>query len=404
MTAPNLTRRHALHLGLVAAAAVMGRPLLAADAPADADLLTPFTLNFYGQVAAGNQDNVFFSPLSIAEAFGMLQAGARGPTADELAKALGVPQERMPQTMAAINAILTEDQGPVTLSLANAIWVLRNYPLRPEFTQAVAKYSAAGFNCDFTARPDAERQRINQWVTEKTSGRILDLLPPDSVTTLTRLVLTNAIYFKADWARRFTEELTRDGDFTLASGERVKAKLMSQRLQGCGFFEDEWTTVVEMPYAGERLAMMGILPRTGTIADLEKLLTAQRLGEITRMLRGAEVAVTLPRFKLDTSCNLIPVFKKLGVQRAFTAGQADLSGITSSAEARDLYVTGAFHKAFVEVNEKGTEAAAATGIVVGVRSVAPRMNEFRGDRPFVFLIRDRKTGQILFMGRLMNPA
>lgn len=370
--------------------------------------LTPFALNLFGRMSSKDAGaNVFFSPLSIVEAVGMLQAGAKTETDGEIAAALGIAQEQLPGVIAQINEILLAKDRPYTVSLANAVWVDQNYRIKPEFAATLSgKYAAGGENCNFTSEPDKERQRINSWVSEKTRDKIKDLLPANSITPLTRLVLTNAIYFSAAWAKPFDAKLTKEDKFTLDSGQRmVSAQFMNAQLNAASLFQDESVQAIDLPYKGETASMLILLPRGITSAELARKLTAERLAGITAGLKPSPVALTLPKFKLETTYDLIPSLKAAGISRAFDPSQADFTGISESARSQGLHVSTAVHKAFIDVNEERTEAAGATGLAMTLTAI--RVDPpvvFKADHPFLFAIRDRKTGELLFMGRVSDPS
>lgn len=370
--------------------------------------LTPFALSLYGQMAGANAGaNVFFSPLSIIEAVGMLQAGAKAETAAEIAAAMGIAQEQLPGVIASINDILFGKDRPYTVSLANAVWVDQNYRVKPDFTATLSsKYAASGENCNFTSEPDKERQRINAWVSEKTRDKINDLLPANSITSLTKLVLTNAIYFNAAWARPFDANLTKEDNFTLDSEQRmVPAQFMNAQLSAASLFQDDSVQAIDLPYRGDSASMLILLPRGISSAEFGKKLTMDRLSRITSGLKPATVALTLPKFKLESSYDLIASLKATGIRRAFDANQADFTGISDSAKLQGLHVSTAVHKAFIDVNEERTEAAGATGIAMTLRAARPETPVvFKADHPFLFAIRDRKSGELLFMGRVSDPS
>ena len=252
------------------------------------------------------------------------------------------------------------------------------------------------------AQAEAASRTINQWVESQTNGKIKDLIPPGSLNALTRLVLTNAVYFKGDWVQPFQKRNTQEEDFTVSAQEKVKVPLMHQQTK-MGYVGEKTFQVLELPYAGRELSMVVLLPKKADgLPQLEKAITVDKLSSLMSKLNVREVNAYLPKFKLETSFGLNPTLEAMGMKRAFSR-EADFSGI-SSAEA--LYISAVLHKAYVDVNEEGTEAAAATGVLMkGHAARRPQpVPVFRADHPFLFLIRDTREGSVLFMGRLTNPS
>ncbi len=349
------------------------------------------------------EDNIFFSPFSITSAFSMLYEGARGKTAEEIAKVFHFPTsgDVRRQGFSALYREMNKPGKKYELSLANALWVQSGYSFLKEYISVIRKYyGGKATNVDFRGDPEGSRQVINKWVEEKTREKIKDLLPKGSVTSLTRLVITNAIYFKGLWVFPFDKRKTTDADFKITPGKSVKVKMMSlPRPQRFNYAETDDLQILEMPYEGEELSMLVLLPKDYSIEKLEKSLNWENLDRWRGMLQSREVTVYFPRFKMERKYAMVDDLMKMGMKSAFDPAKADLSGLTGK---RDLYVTSVYHQAYVEVNEEGTEAAGATGIVVGRTAVEKRII-FRADHPFIFLIQDRKTGNILFIGRVHNP-
>jgi serpin B len=289
------------------------------------------------------------------------------------------------------------------LSTANALWAQKGCPWKPEYQKLVATdYGAGLFDVDFRSAPEEARGTINTWVEKETREQIKDLLPQGTITRDTRLVLTNAIYFKGSWQDPFKKEATKDLPFTTTGGKTIEAPLM-YRMGGFHYAETDSYQVLDLPYTGRRLTMTVILPRTTDgLPAVEKELSAEKLTTTLKSLRmERQVQVHLPRFKTEKSFTLNEPLQALGMKSAFHG--ADFSGMHTGKEQLDI--TAVIHKAFVDVNEEGTEAAAGTGAVVGVTSAPPpsKPKTFRADHPFLFLIRDHKTGSVLFMGRVENP-
>ena len=367
---------------------------------------TAFGCDLYGQLK-GEAGNLFLSPFSISTALGMTAAGAKGKTFDEMEQVLHLPKDAPAAFGTVLRSINDAGAEPkkrgYTLSTANALWAQQGYPWKPDYKKLVATDYAAGlFDVDYKGDAEAARVTINTWVEKETREKIKDLLPKGSVTGLTRLVLTNAIYFKGDWAEQFKKDATKPAPFLLANGTKAEAPLM-HRVGAYTYAETDGYQALDLPYVGKRLSMTVILPRKPDgLPAVEKELTGDKLSAVLKSFRfEQEVHVHLPKFKVEKALTLNEPLKALGMKAAFD--RADFSGM---ATAEPLSISAVLHKAFVDVNEEGTEAAAATGVVVGATGVQePRPpKHFRADRPFLYLIRDHHTGSVLFLGRLSEPA
>ena len=418
---PNRTYRCCLPLVLVflcVPLAPAAEPRLPADTKTIVDPNTAFALDLYRHLARDSAgENLFISPFSISTALAMTYEGARGRTAEEMAAALwpaegaggkaarNWPNDRIHAALGTLTRWLNRKGRPYQLAVANALWGERTFPFRQAFVRDLGRHYGAGlFGVDFIGAPEVSRKRINLWVADQTNRRIKDLLPQGVIKPDTRLVLTNAIYFKGDWARQFDEKHTRSQPFTLADGTKVETPLMFQREARFGFFGGSGFQALELPYKGEALSMVVLLPdKPDGLAALEKSLSRANLAAWLGKLRQQDVNVWLPKFKLETEFELKETLAAMGMKRAFVPGQADFTGLSDSPQARRLFISAVRHKAFVEVNEEGTEAAAATAVVIQLESVRI-VPQFRADHPFCFLIRDRQTGSILFLGRMMSPA
>ena len=365
-----------------------------------------FAVDLYGQLRR-RDGNLFFSPESISTAFAMAYGGARGNTATEMATVLHftlAPDKLHPAMGALLNNLNASHPG-YQLRVADALWAEKDYTFLDNFLKLTSDDYGAGFNrVDFKGAPEATRSTINQWVEQKTENKITDLLPPGSVKTDTRLVLTNAIYFKGDWATQFNKAATQAEDFHLSAAQAIKAPLMHLRAR-LGYFNGGTFQAVAIPYKSGELSMVVLLPNAVEgLPAFERSLTASNVQKwLTGGWRNNEIVLTLPKFKMRSQFELADALTGLGMEQAFKEGAADFSGMTGK---RDLWISAAVHKAFVDVNEEGTEAAAATAI--GMRSMAmayePPPIMFRVDHPFVFLIRDNRSGGILFMGRVSDPT
>jgi serpin B len=379
-----------------------------ADRKALAEGNQSFALSLFGEVQAG-RPNLVFSPASVSTALAMTYAGAAGATATEMAKALhfSLPQDRLHPAMNELTAALASrgegksgaDGGPFRLRIVNSTWVQKDFALLPTYLDVLAANYGAGVSLlDFTHAANPSRETINRWVAAQTEDRIKDLLPPGSVTTDTRLVLTNAVYFNAAWKTPFAANDTREVPFTRSDGSMVSVPTMGQTARLRAAVVNGRATAVALPYQDERLSLLLVLPDAGKLAEAEAGL-ATLLPAIDAALSEQQVILLLPRFQLETAIPLKEALGKLGMPSAFTDA-ADFSGITTAAR---LSIQAVLHKAFIAVAEKGTEAAAATGVVAGVTS-APQGLRVSFTRPFLYFLRDDATGSILFMGRVSDPA
>ena len=366
-----------------------------------------FAFDLYGKLREA-KGNLFFSPYSISTALAMTYAGARGNTEKQLAQTLHftLGQGRVHPAFASLEARLNAVQGKghIQLSVANAMWPQRGYAFLEEFLALTRKYyGVLVTSLDYNSDLEAARTKINTWVEGKTANKIKDLIVPGILDPLTRLVLVNAIYFKGNWANQFKKRLTKDAPFWIAPEKSLKVPMMIQK-QKFRYGERDDLQILELPYTGNDLSMVVLLPRkVDGLAELEKTLTVGSLEKWTRRLIKKEVQVIFPRFKMDSQFELGKTLALMGVIDAFFEDRADFSGMDGRKPW--LYISAVIHKAFVDVNEEGTEAAAATAGIMKARcSMAPKSPPiFRADHPFVFLIRDNHTGSLLFLGRVVNP-
>lgn len=364
-----------------------------------------FALDFYSKlVEDGEEGNIFYSPWSISTAFALVYEGAREKTAEEIQSVFGFPPDENVRTssFSSIQKDLNNNnsRGNYTLNTANALWVKEGYELSDDYVNVAKEaYDSEVSNVDFTR--DESRVHINEWVESKTNEKIKDLIPEGVLDDLTRLVITNAIYFKGTWVTQFDEKNTAEEDFMTDSGNTVKVPMMKLEEAYFKYAETDLLQVIELPYQGDKVSMLILLPKDSTeLSPVEESLTLDNLTLWKNSLRNQTVNVQIPKFKVETEYTLNELLIDLGMPSAFDPNSANLSAIT---DQEDLYISAALHKAFVEVNEEGTEAAAATGIVIGTTSV--QVNPlFRADHPFVFIIQDSETGNILFMGRVSNPS
>ncbi|HUT36846.1 MAG TPA: serpin family protein [Planctomycetota bacterium] len=366
-----------------------------------------FALNLYAKLRKPGE-NLFFSPFSITTALAMTYAGARGNTAAQMAQACAfdLPPERLHAHFAALIADLTSKERKAgtyyEFLVANALWGQQGFGFRKKFLDLVqASYGGGLRQVDF-AQPEASRQTINRWAAEQTGGKITGLIPGGVLSRDTVLVLTNAMYFKGKWAFPFNGPSTRDEPFTLLNGEKVSVPMMHQVQEiSCKYTAGEDCQVLELPYKGREVAMVILLPKEADgLPAVEKSLTGNNMPKRLSALAPREVDVSLPRFTITRDFRLDETLKFLGMTDAFAPGAADFTGMRAEG---GIWIDAVLHKAFVEVNEVGTEAAAATAVEIMKSEPMEQPPIFRADHPFLFLIRDTKSGTVLFMGRVMNP-
>jgi serpin B len=366
---------------------------------------TQFATDLYREVR-GKPGNLFMSPHSISIALAMTYAGANSSTAAQMADVMhyDVPGEQLHAAFNKLDLDLasradnaTGDTIPFRLKTANAIFGQQDKSFMQPFLDTLARNYGAGLRVlDFIADPDASRLTINRWVEDQTNDKIKDLLPDGTITPDTRLVLTNAIYFSAAWDEPFRAEETADRPFKLADGATISVPTLHQ-VHDRGYGVGEGYKAAELPYDGGQLSMVVVVP--DDMATFEASLDAVRVKDIFASIHTSLLDLTLPKFEFEAPLGLKDVLQNLGMTDAFTPFVADFSGIDGT---RDLVITDVLHKGFVSIDEKGTEAAAATAVVVGTTSV-PEPATLVVDRPFVFFIRDRPTGAILFVGRVLDP-
>ncbi|MDD1653406.1 MAG: serpin family protein [Methanomicrobiales archaeon] len=388
-----------------------GPPAGGADAVVDAS--NRFALDLYSHLRGDpshGEGNLFFSPFSLSSALAITYEGARGTTAGEIRSVFHFPADDATRRggFQEISRGINQRSTRYVLSTANALWAEKTYAFLPGYINTAREYYGANAtNMDFVNQPEPSRQTINRWVEDQTNNRIRDLIPPGVINELTRLVITNAVYFKGTWVKQFDVNQTSDEIFTLASGETVPVRMMARTDEDAifNYTETDSVQVLRMPYAsdgGKQLSMLVILPKGNHLATVEDTLTLQQLEEWRNALAGQRVRVFVPRFTMETKYSLPDTLAAMGMPTAFTL-QADLSGMDGT---KNLYIRDVIHQAFVEVNEEGTEAAAATAVVIALKAVQHEepVPEFRADHPFIIVIQDDDTGTLLVLGRVMNPA
>jgi serpin B len=368
-----------------------------------------FAFELY-QALKGEEGNLFYSPYSISLALAMTYAGARGETAQQMADTLKfmLEQDKLHPAFNWLDAELAKrgegaegkDGDGFRLNIVNAIWGQKDYEFLSDFLDVLAENYGAGLRIlDFITETEKSRLIINDWVSDQTEGRIEDLIPQGAIDALTRLALTNAIYFNAAWEYPFDEEMTADGPFYLLDGGQAIVPMM-QQTESFGYTDGEGYQAVELQYDGNELSMVIFLPEAGNFEAFEEGLQAQQFDAIINDLQSTRVTLTMPKFEFDSEFSLKDTLAGMGMPIAFSS-EADFSGMTGN---RELSISDVIHKAFVAVDEAGTEAAAATAVIMKLTAVPEPPVEVTIDHPFIFLIRDIETGAILFVGRVMNPG
>ena len=406
-----------------------------------------FAFDLYSRYRSEN-GNVFFSPYSISSALVMAYEGARGKTADEIQAVFHFPKDdslRRASFLKIYNRMNSKEESTSSgtvdvlpdekkypfmkdyiaekekytgekyskgnnktyeLRIANALWAQKDYPLLKDYmTLTEEYYQGKVTNLDFIKDSENSRVTINNWIEEQTNKKIRNLIPEGMLNNQTRLVITNAIYFKGSWAKQFDKKDTQEKDFRVTSGETVKVKMMSLAGEDARFnyTENEELQILELPYAGETLSMLILLPRKSNLDSLEKSLNVEKLSAWRNSLSMEQVEISLPRFKFETKYFMASTLKEMGMSTAFS-GDADFSGMTGG---KDVYIDEVIHQAYVEVNEEGTEAAAATAVAMITSSMVEEPSPikiFNADHPFIFVIQEKETGNILFLGRVTNPT
>ena len=376
-----------------------------------------FTFDLYSELNQDKESNIFYSPYSISAALAMTYEGAKGQTADEMKSVFHFPNDNILRpNFAAIYNTINEGNNAYELKTGNALWVQHDYPFLEDYTNRVEKYYGGKIaNLDFVKETEKSRQTINSFIEEQTNNKIQDLIPKGVLNAMTRLVLTNAIYFKGTWEWEFDKSDTREQNFKITSTNAVKTPMMYMKNEKAEFnYADlEKLQILELPYRGEKISMLILLPKQGedydyetgemvtseyTLEDIE--LSLEKLNEYKNQMQQTKLdAIYLPKFEFDSKYFMKETLSSLGMPTAFS-GSADFSGMDGT---RNLFIDKVIHQAFIKVDEKGTEAAAATAVVIGITSAGPR-NVFRADHPFIFIIQEKETGNILFLGRVIDPT
>jgi serpin B len=380
--------------------------------PADVATLvdgnTAFSFDLFQELKS-EDGNMFYSPYSISLALAMTYAGARGETEQQMADTLhyDLSQDNLHPAFNYLDMELAkrgegargkDDEG-FRLNIVNAIWGQKDFTFLPEFLDTLAENYGAGLRLlDFINETEKSRITINDWVSDETEGRIQDLIPQGQLDSATRLVLTNAIYFNAAWQYRFEKSMTSDSAFHLLNGQDINVPMMRQT-ESFGYTTGDGYQAVELQYDGGELSMVILLPDPGEYDSFEDQLNVENTNEIINRLQYTQVALAMPKFEFESEFKMKDTLSRMGMPVAFSPS-ADFSGMTGG---KDLYIDQVIHKAFVSVDEAGTEAAAATAVDMKLTSMPAEPVNVTIDHPFIFLIRDIETGTILFVGRVMNP-
>jgi len=371
-----------------------------------------FALAFYDQINSG-EENIVFSPLSLSLALSMTLAGAESSTEQGMVEALkfSIPEENLYRAFNALLLAIEESEqfeprdskgNKFQLNIANSIWGQTGYPFKESFMDLLAENFGAGIHqVDFADNPEAGRKAINNWIEEATEDKIKDLIPQGAIDTLTRLVLANAIYFNGSWLYPFNKSSTADASFTLLNGEKITVEMMKLSNDSLSYAQNNQVQAVNLPYLSPDFTMTILIPNEGLFSEYESHLDAQQLEVLFTEMGRRNVHLQMPKFDILSTIDAKQPLAELGMADAFDIQTADFTGITQQNE---LYITDVLHKATITVDEEGTEAAAATAVIMGLKSVMPTEPiNLVIDRPFLFFIRHLPTNSILFMGRVTQP-
>ncbi len=374
--------------------------------------INQFALDYYSKLKERGNDNIFFSPFSISSAFAMTYEGAKEQTAKEIQSVFYIPEDdnvRQTKYKQIYDEINKKDKQ-YQLHTTNSLWVQNDFILLNDYRNTIEEYyGGKAVNLNFKEDTEGSRMTINNSVADQTNNKIKDLIPPGSILPITKLVLTNAIYFKGEWVKQFNQDYTQEQNFETTNDTSVKAQMM-QRTDDESIFnyaENNDLQILEMPYSGKELSMIFLLPKNNDLKALENLMTSKKLSEWTNGLEEQRVDVYIPKFKFESKYSMASDLQTMGMSTAFS-DMANFSGISKPIPGEGaLQISEAIHQAFIDVNEEGSEAAAATAIVMLWGSAdleeSPKIPVFLADHPFIFLIQHKSTESIIFMGRVINP-
>jgi serine protease inhibitor len=362
-----------------------------------------FAFNLYSKLARYENGNIFYSPYSIFSALAMTYEGARGQTAEEIKSVFHFPEKNVLRSnFAAIYNEINKKSDAYELRTGNALWVQRDYQLLQDYINTVEKYyGGKAANVDFVRETEKSRQTINSFIEEQTNNKIKDLIPQGMLNPDTRLVLTNAIYFKGTWEWQFDKSLTREEDFKITPTNVVKTPMMYMEPERAEFNYADLgdLQILELPYKGDKISMLVLLP-TGNLDTIESIITVEKLEQWKTKMRKEKLdAIYLPKFEFNTKYFMKKILRDMGMPSAF-GGNADFSGMDGT---KNLFIEEVIHQAFVKVDEEGTEAAGTTAVIIGETAYVPR-KIFKADHPFIFIIQEKSTGNILFIGRVVDPT
>ena len=369
-----------------------------------------FAFDLFQQIR-GQDGNLFYSPHSISVALAMTYAGARNETETQMRQAMhfSLPESSLHPAFNALQQALSESEKDKNnaketnfqLNVVNAIWGQKGYTFLPAYLDLLALNYGAGMRLlDFQTDPEAARQVINQWVADQTAEKIKDLIPSGALDANTSLVLTNAIYFHAQWQHQFDAAKTAPGAFNLRNGSQVNVPMMHISAQ-FGYYQGDGFTMIELPYTGNRVSMFLLVPDQGKFGQIEQGLSPEQWDAAIKGMHMTEVNLAMPKFSFTSQMALKDALTRSGMPIAFQPDQADFSGMDGTQK---LYISDVLHKAFINLDENGTEAAAATAVIVGTTAMPAEPVNLTVDRPFFFTIQDNPTGEILFLGRVVNPS
>lgn len=373
------------------------------------DASNQFALDYYAKLIGKDDGNIFFSPFSISAAFVMTYEGAKEQTAEQIRSVFYFPDniDLIRKEYKAIFSEINKKNKGYELNSANALWAQQDYKFSREYFNNIEKYyDGKATNLDFVNNPEGSASTINEWVENQTKNKIKNLIDPSTINKLTRLMLTNAVYFKGEWVKKFDKKDTKEEDFKISENDIVKTPMMRFTDNDAifNYGENDDLQILEMPYSGDDLSALFILPKNNDLSKLESKISNNNLLGWKKDMREQKVKIYIPRFKFETEYKMKEDLTDMGMATAFT-NSADFSGMTASGKD-ELKIDEAIHKAYIDVYEEGTEAAAATVIVMEEKSAPPKETKipvFRADHPFIFVIQHKNTGNILFIGRVVNP-
>jgi serpin B len=365
-----------------------------------------FAFDLYSFLNKGEGENIFYSPYSVFSALTVTYEGSREKTAEEIASVLHLPEEGVLRSgFGALYNQINNEEKEYELNAANALWAQKDYPFLKEYIDIIQQsYGGEITNLDFVGDTESSRKTINEYIEEKTNDKIKNLIPQGALSSLTRMVITNAIYFKGKWKLEFDKEDTRELDFYITPENSVKTDMMFMNPKETEFnyLETEEIQVIELPYQGGEVSMFVLLPKEN-IEKIESNLDSEKLREYKEGMKKTEIdGIYLPKFEFDTKYFMKETLISMGIDSAFFYGKADFSKMDGTKE---LVIDNVIHQAYVGVDEEGTEAAGATAVIIGITSIGPENEKiFMANRPFIFIIQENKTENILFVGRVSNPT